>query len=88
MNISHDLHYNQDTDNDRTHDVTADTSTEHHVHLYHLTIFDQEIFLSLQNIHFCSNVIKFVLGIIPKFKNFIAEMKYNHMDETPSSLRW
>ena len=88
VNGSHDLNSNSDSNSDRKYGGTTDASTKHSVYKYDLTTFYQTIFLSLQKIHFRSNVIKFVLGIIPKFENIIAEMNDNQMDETPSSLKW
>ena len=79
---------NSETDSDRTYVSTTDASTKHHVYNNYLKPFNQKIVLSLQKIHFYSNVIKFVLGIIPKFENIIAEIKNNHMYETPSPPKW
>ena len=64
---------------------TTYASSKQHVYNYDLTTFYKTTILSLQTIHFHSNVIKVVLGLIPKFDNIISEMKNNKMDETPSS---
>ena len=53
-----------------------------------MTPVDKTTVLSLQNIHFRSNIIKFVLGFITKVVNIISKMKNNNMDETPSSPKW
>ena len=53
-----------------------------------LTYFDQITVSSLQNNHFCSNVIKFVLVSIKKFDTIIGKMKNNLMDENTLRPKW
>ena len=55
-----------------SHDGATDASTKHQFYNDDFIIYDKITILSLQNIHFSSNVIKFVLGFIPKFDNIIA----------------
>ena len=88
MNVSHYLLLNSDTYSDKTYNGTTDASTKHTIFNDELILFYETIVLLLQKVHFCSNVIKFVLSIIPKFDNIISETKDKQMDETPSSLRW
>ena len=67
VNVSHYLHSNSDKDSNKTYVGTTDDSTKHHFYNDNMTHFYQMIVLSLQRIYFCSNVIKYFLGIIPKF---------------------
>ena len=65
------LHLDSEIDSRSSYGGTTYTSTKYHVYNDDLKFFDHETVLSLQNIHFSSNVIKFVLGSIPKFENII-----------------
>ena len=59
---------NSERYNDMTYGGTKDASNKHNIYNDELTPFDQNVFLSQQNIHFCSNVIKFshfwVMGVL------------------------
>ena len=86
--MSEHLNSNSETDIESSFGGTTDASDKHHFYNDELTHFDKTTVLSQQNIHFCSNIIKFVLGFVPKFEDIIAEMKNNHMDKTISSPKW
>ena len=87
VNVSEQLNMDSETESKSSYGGTAYASTKHHAYNYDLTHFDKTTVLSLQNIHFHSNVIKLVLGFIPKFENFISEWKIQ-MDKNPSSPKW
>ena len=87
--MSEHLNSNSETDIESSFGGITDASAKHHFYNDELTTFYRTSFLSIQNIHFCLNFIKFVLGFITKFENLIALMKNNNqMDENPSSLKW
>ena len=72
VNVPHHSHSNSDTDSDNKLGGTTDASTKHHVYNEDLAPFYQTTVSSLQNKHFRSNVIKFVLGYIT---NLILSLK-------------
>ena len=56
--MSEHLNSNSETDIESSFGGTTDASAKHHFYNDELTHFDKTTVLSQQNIHFCSNIIK------------------------------
>ena len=52
-----------------------------------MATFDNKTVQLIQNVHFHTNVLEFVLGCIPSFDAKFSAMKTNVVD-TPSNPRW